>query len=66
MADFADDASAVTEMNLQVALQNAKGQGRTHPFTGLCRNCSDPVEQGAFCPGGECRDDYAKRSAFYK
>ena len=25
MADFADDAAEVTEMNLQVALQNARG-----------------------------------------
>ena len=39
MADFADDASAVTEMNLQVALQNARGLARPHPFTGLCRQC---------------------------
>ena len=37
MADFADDAAEVTEMNLQVALQNARGLARNH--------------QGAFCPG---------------
>ena len=66
MADFADDAAEVTEMNLQVALQNARDQPRQHPFTGICRNCDYPIEQGAFCPGGECRDDYAKRSRFYK
>jgi len=66
MADFADDAAAVTEMNLQVALQNSREQPRSHPFTGLCRNCDHPVSEGAFCPGGECRDDYSKRSRFYK
>ena len=66
MADFADDAAEVTEMNLQVALQNAREQPRQHPFTGICRNCDHPIEQGAFCPGGECRDDYSKRSRFYK
>ena len=66
MADFADDAAEVTEMNLQVALQNAREQPRQHPFTGICRNCDHLIEQGAFCPGGECRDDYAKRSRFYK
>ena len=60
MADFADDASAVTEMNLQVALQNAKGQGRTHPFTGICRHCDELLTKGAFCDSF-CRDDYQKR-----
>jgi hypothetical protein len=62
MADFADDAAEVTEMNLQVALQNARGMSRPHPFTGICRNCDDPVQTGAFCPGGECRDDYQRRT----
>ena len=28
MADFADDSAEVTEMNLQVALQNARGLAR--------------------------------------
>jgi len=65
VADFADDASAVTEMNLQVALQNAKGQARAHPFTGICRNCNNSVNKGAFCDT-DCRDDYDKRSRFYK
>ena len=63
MADFADDASAVTEINLQVALQNAKGLARAHPFTGLCRNCSDHIEQGAFCDEF-CRNDYEQRAIF--
>ena len=58
MADFADDAAEITENYLQVALQNA----RQHPFTGICRNCDHPVSEGAFCPGGECRDDYQRRT----
>ena len=62
MADFADDAAEVTEMNLQVALQNAKATSRPHSFTGICRNCDHPVSEGAFCPGGECRDDYQRRT----
>jgi len=66
MADFADDAAEITENYLQVAIQNAKDTRRPHPFTGICRNCDDPVAEGAFCPGGECRDDYSKRSRFYK
>ena len=66
MADFADDAAEITENYLQVAIQNAKDTRRPHPFTGICRNCDHPVSEGAFCPGGECRDDYAKRSRFYK
>ena len=48
MADFADDAAEVTEMNLQVALQNAREQPRPHPFTGLCRQCDEPLQVGAF------------------
>ena len=66
MADFADDAAEITENYLQVALQNAKATSRPHPFTGICRNCDHLVAEGAFCPGGECRDDYSKRSRFYK
>ena len=53
MADFADDAAEITENYLQVALQNAREQPRSHPFTGICRNCDHPVSEGAFCPGGE-------------
>ena len=62
MADFADDAAEITENYLQVALQNAREQPRSHPFTGICRNCDHPVSEGAFCPGGECRDDYQRRT----
>ena len=63
MADFADDAAEVTEMNLQVALQNAREQPRPHPFTGLCRNCDDTVSHGAFCDAF-CRNDYDQRAIF--
>ena len=55
MADFADDAAEVTEMNLQVALQNARGLACPHPFTGICRNCDHPVADGAFCQAVRCR-----------
>ena len=61
MADFADDAAEVTEMDLQVALQNAREQPRQHPFTGICRNCDHPVSEGAFCDA-DCRDDYQRRT----
>jgi hypothetical protein len=64
MANEADEADSIIEANLQIALQNARRQVHTHPFTGLCRNCSDHIDQGAFCPGGECRDDYMKRAIF--
>ena len=64
MSDLADDAAEVTEMNLQIALQNARQQARKHPFTGLCRWCHEHIDQGTFCPGGECRDDYMKRAIF--
>jgi len=65
MADFADDAAEITENYLQVALQNARGLARQHPFTGLCRQCDEPLQVGAFCDA-DCRDDYSKRSRFYK
>jgi hypothetical protein len=66
MADVVDDAQEMTEMNLRISLQNARQQVRQHPFTGLCRNCHEHIDQGTFCPGGECRDDYAKRAIFNK
>ena len=46
MADFADDAAEITENYLQVALQNSRQQPRSHPFTGICRNCDHPVSEG--------------------
>ena len=61
MADFADDAAEVTEMNLQVALQNARWLARQHPFTGLCWQCDEPLQVGAFCDA-DCRDDYQRRT----
>jgi hypothetical protein len=57
MPNEADEADRAIEANLQAALHNAKGLARQHPFTGICRNCDEPVPEGAFCPGGECRDD---------
>ena len=61
MADFADDAAEITENYLQVALQNAREQPRQHPFIGICRNCDEPVSEGAFCDA-DCRDDYQRRT----
>ena len=66
MADFANDAAEIIGNYSQVATQNAKDTRRPHPFAGICRNCGHPIDQGTFCPGGDCRDDYSKRSMFYK
>jgi hypothetical protein len=63
VANEADEADNIIEANLQIALQNARRQVHTHPFTGLCRNCSDHIDQGAFCDAF-CRNDYEQRAIF--
>ena len=62
MADEADEADKIIEANLQISLDNCRRKNISHPFTGICRNCDHPVSEGAFCPGGECRDDYQRRT----
>lgn len=59
MADIADRADAVTELNLKIALDKRHKEARLRPV-GSCYNCSEAIENGLFCDA-DCRDDYEKR-----
>lgn len=57
MSDFCDDASAVSELYLSIALQKRTPTG-PQP-TGFCHNCREPlVNELRFCDS-DCREDWA-------
>lgn len=66
MADIADHANDLAQLQLDVALA-ARKKPAAIVFTGLCLNCGEPVSCGA--PGGvpqrwcdeDCRDDHQAR-----
>ncbi|MFZ5001157.1 hypothetical protein ACOY5P_17445 [Enterobacter asburiae] len=56
--DEVDLASLAEQSRLAHLL---KGRTRASlPFTGLCHNCSEPLDNVHFCDA-DCRDDYEKR-----
>lgn len=60
MPDFADEGSAITERDLQIALaaQAAKPRAGVRPFTGSCYYCKEPVtEPNRFCDE-DCKVDH--------
>ena len=59
MANEADLGNAAADLYLETAIENARLKAATPPRTGLCLNCSEPVE-GAYCDS-ECRRDHEKR-----
>lgn len=60
MSDIIDDANELAELHLRAALEAHKGGTWLH-YVGRCWNCDEPLEEGLFCPGGECAEDYHKR-----
>ena len=56
--DFGDQtAAAITEFELQCALQNRRYEW---PVTGTCYSCQEPLAAGTFCDA-DCRHDYQRR-----
>ncbi len=48
-ADIGDEAAALAEHNLSVALANR--QVVTMPFTGACYWCEESISKGHYCDG---------------
>lgn len=62
MADEIDKANDLAEME-RVAAIRAIATRPSLAYCGRCRNCDEPIEQGAFCDS-DCAEDYQKREAF--
>jgi hypothetical protein len=60
MSDFCDDASAVSDLYLEIALSNRQKDG-PRP-TGFCLNCTEALPQGERFCDTDCRDDWAALS----
>ena len=53
------------EIFKEAALSEAKRRRQKYYFTGLCWNCSETINEGAFCDT-DCRDDHQQRERFKK
>ena len=60
MTDQLDQENELSEQHLQHALNTKAHQPR---YTGLCHNCTEHIEAGAFC-SPECREDWEQRQRF--
>ncbi len=65
MSNEADDAQVISDLLLSASLS---ARAPTLPHTGLCYNCREPIQEGAFCgpdedgdPSG-CREDWELRN----
>lgn len=64
--DPADEATALSEKMLAAQLTVRKP---VPLFTGRCHNCSEPINEGTFCPPDEhgpsgCAEDYEARTRY--
>ena len=62
MSDEVDQANDLAERERAEAIR-AITTRPTLAYCGRCRNCDEPLEQGAFCDSS-CAEDYRKREAF--
>jgi len=62
VADEIDKANDLAELE-RVAAIRAITTRPSLAYCGRCRNCDEPLEQGAFCDAS-CAEDYRKREAF--
>lgn len=62
MSDAADLAEKEIEQRLEQA-RNYRKEEHSRPFTGLCSNCDEPVEEPKRFCDADCRDDYVARMA---
>lgn len=60
MADVIDKANDLAEMERNAAIRDALRATGPH-YTGMCWNCSEPLEEGAFCDP-ECASDHELRN----
>lgn len=58
MADFADDASALSETLLNIALSRPRAPAV--PFSGFCLACGDEVHERRYCDS-DCRENHEAR-----
>lgn len=59
MADFADEGSRASELDLAIAMNNHANKQRTgvRPYTGFCHYCKHEVAKpNRFCDE-DCKDD---------
>ncbi len=61
MADDIDRANDLAEMERNQAIRDAL-RAKGPVYCGRCYNCDEPLEEGIFCPGGECAEDYQRRN----
>ena len=62
MADFCDEATALTEAHIERSLRERRAKTLEMPFSGSCLSCSEPVpstgpDRRRFCDA-ECRQDW--------
>jgi len=62
MADEVDKANDLAELERMAAIRAVIARTEM-AYCGRCRNCDEPLEQGAFCDAS-CAEDYQKREAF--
>lgn len=62
MSDKADDANALVELQLQVAMASRE-RAVMRPFTGCCYWCREPVEAPRIFCDADCRDDFERDAA---
>ena len=62
MSDEIDKANDLAELERASAIRAITARPEM-AYCGRCRNCDEPLEQGAFCDAS-CAEDYRKREAF--
>ncbi|WP_037427203.1 hypothetical protein [Shewanella sp. POL2] len=62
MSDNVDDANALADLQLQVAMAGRK-RPVMRPFTGCCYWCCEPVESPRIFCDADCRDDFERDAA---
>lgn len=62
--DILDQAKAVEELHLNVALQN-RAPAPAIAETGFCLNCEAPVPAGHRWCDADCRDDWQRATRRY-
>jgi hypothetical protein len=62
MADDIDKANDLAELERVAAIRAITARPAL-AYCGRCRNCDEPIEQGAYC-SAECATDAQKRERF--
>ncbi|MEL4371395.1 hypothetical protein [Shewanella xiamenensis] len=62
MSDKADDADALVDLHIQVAMAG-RARPVMRPFTGCCYWCREPVLAPRIFCDADCRDDFERDAA---